>query len=99
MDKDFAGLPDHMQVIVAGTVMIVASTWGVIKFIKPFIDQLTPKPTTRTTDAVVLSADIADGKALSMLRHSVDRLNETQEKSNIIMGMLYETLVKITIKM
>lgn len=94
---DFGGLPDHIQVMVAGTVVVVASSWGVIKFIKPLIDQLAPKPQTspQTTDAVVLSASFADSKAMSDLTHSIDRMCEAQEKGNIINTMLIEVITRL----
>ena len=98
MATDFGGLPDHIQLMVVGTVIVVASSWGVIKFIKPFIDHLTPKTTTTATDAVVVSAALADSRIMADLKVSVDRLNETQEKSNIINQMIYEILVKISMK-
>lgn len=103
---DFGGLPDHMQVMVAGSVMVIASTWGVIKFIKPFIDHLTPKPkATETTDAVVISAALADGKTMRELTHAIEELCEKQEagnrlaeRANIVNTMLYEAVVKLTMK-
>lgn len=99
MSTEFADLPNHMQVIVAGSVMIVGSAWGVIKFIKPFIDNLTPKNPGTATDAVVVSASLADSRIMGELKSSIDRLNETQEKSNILMTMIYEALVKVIMKL
>lgn len=99
MEK-FDGLPDHMQLIVVVSVVIIASAWGVIKFIKPFVDHLASKnPTASSTDAVVISAALADGRNISELRASIDKLNETQEKSNIIGTMIYEALVRLTMKL
>lgn len=97
--EDFGGLPDHIQIMVSGAVVLVASAWGVIKFIKPFIDHLTPKPPpAQSTDAVVISAALADSKHIAELKASIDKLNETQEKSNIIGQMLYEILVKVSLR-
>lgn len=98
--EKFDGLPDHIQLIVVVSVVIIASAWGVIKFLKPFVDHLSSKsPTASTTDAVVISAALADSKIISDLRASIDRNTEVQEKSNIILSMLYEALVKLTLKL
>lgn len=99
MSAEFGDLPSHMKVIVTGTVVIVGSAWGLIKFIKPFIDNITPKPTTTATDAVVISAALADGKVISELRASLDRNTEVNEKTNIILTLLYEAVVKLTMKL
>ena len=101
MSTEFGDLPNHMQVIVAGSVMVIGSAWGVIKFLKPFIDNLSPKtPAPGTaTDTVVVSASLADSRIMGELKSSIDRLNETQEKSNILMTMLYEALVKVIMKL
>lgn len=93
-----------MQMMVVGTVIVVASSWGVIKFIKPFVDQLVPKPQAlpQNTNTVVLPAAFVDSKAMSDLQHSIDRLcesqdraNETCEKSNIINQMLLEAINRL----
>lgn len=92
---DIGGLPDHMQLMVVGTVTIVASVWGVIKFIKPFIDHLTPKPTEKTTDAVVISAALADSKTIAELNHSIERMVDVQTESNVINRMLLDAIHRL----
>lgn len=96
MTTDIGGLPEHMKLMVVGTVIVVSSVWGVIKFLKPFIDNLAPKSQTpKETDAVVISAALADGKIMSNLTHSVDRLAEATEKGNIINTMLLEAITRL----
>lgn len=103
---DFGGLPDHIQIMVAGSVMIIGSAWGVIKFIKPFIDHLTPKPkATESTDAVVISAALADGKSIRDLTHAIEQLcyhqqasNRLAEQAHIVNTMLYEVMVRLSMK-
>lgn len=92
---DFGGLPDHIQIMVVGIVITVGSLWGVIKFIKPFIDHLAPKQTEKTTDAVVISAAFADTKNISELRNSIDRLIAAQTESNTINRMLLEAIHRL----
>jgi len=86
-----------MQIMVVGAVITISSVWGVAKFIKPFIDHLTPKakPQGQSTDAVIISATLADGKLMSDLTRSVDRLSEAQEKGNVINAMLYEAITRL----
>ena len=85
-----------MKLMVVGTVVVISSVWGVVKFLKPFIDSMAPKGgTPTTTDAVVISAALADGKLMSDLRHSIDRLSESQEKANIINTMLIEVITRL----
>lgn len=106
MAGDFGSLPAHMQVMVTGTVVLVASTWGVIKFIKPFIDNIAPKNSnTAHTDAVVISADISDSRPILLLKHSIEELKDTQERSNeiieknnILLSMIYQVLVQVSTK-
>lgn len=94
--QDIGGLPDHMQVMVVGAVIVVSSVWGVIKFIKPFIDHLAPKSqTSQSTDAVVISAALADSKPVRELTESIDRLCEVQHKGNIINQMLLEAITRL----
>lgn len=80
--------------------MVIASAWGVIKFIKPLIDHFTPKtpPPAASTDAVVISAALADSKSIHELTQKIDKLCEVQEKGNIINQMLYEAVTRLTLK-
>lgn len=96
MTTDIGGLPEHMQLAVVGSVVVISSVWGVVKFLRPFIDNLTPRRQTgATTDTVVISAALADGKLMSDLTHSVDRLCEAQEKGNVINTMLFEAITRL----
>ena len=92
---DFGGLSDHQQIIVTGIIIIVGSLWGVLKFLKPFIDQLTPKNSDKTSDAVVISAALADTKSIADLRNSIDRLITIQAESNTINRMLLEAIHRL----
>lgn len=95
-----------MQVMVAGSVVLIGSAWGVIKFIKPFIDHLTPKPkASETTDAVVISAALADSKSIRDLTVAIEQLadhqkmsNQLAQQSHVINTMLYEAMVRLTMK-
>lgn len=98
MSADIGGLPDHMQLMVVGTVITVSSIWGVVKFLKPLIDNLTPKETAKTTDAVVISAALADGKPIRELTESVDKLCASQDKGNIINQMLLDAVLRLVHK-
>jgi hypothetical protein len=95
--QDFGGLPDHMQIMVAGTVVVIASAYGVIKFIKPFIDHLTPKGPAagQSTDTVVISAAFADRQTMKDFTESVDKLRECQAESNIINKMLLDAINRL----
>ncbi len=73
---DISALPDSQQYMVVGTVVVITSVWAVIKFLKPFIDHLTPKPSaTGSTDTVVISGAFADTKPIALLNANVERLN------------------------
>lgn len=105
--QDIGGLPDHMQLMVVGSVIVISSVWGVVKFIKPFIDNLAPKAKAQgqSTDAVIISAALADGKLMAELTRSVDMLRESQEKSNaihdrgnVINQMLMEAVTRLVLK-
>jgi hypothetical protein len=77
----------------------VASLWGVIKFIKPLIDHFTPKPpAASSTDAVVVSASLADSKAIARLGDSIDKMAKSQEKTNLLLQMLLEAITRLTYK-
>lgn len=96
MTSDIGDLPGHIQLAVVGSVVVISSVWGVLKFLRPFIDNLNPKnEASKTTDAVIISAALADSKLMSDLKHSIDRLCESQEKGNIIHTMLYEAITRL----
>lgn len=103
MTTDIGALPDHMQLMVVGSVVVISSVWGVVKFLRPFIDNLAPKnQTPKTTDAVVISAALADGKLMHDLTGAVNRLceaeergNEARMKGNIINEMLLEAINRL----
>ena len=92
---DFGGLPDHIQIMVVGTVITVGSVWGVIKFIKPFIDHLTPKQSEKTTDAVVISAALADSKNIADLKNSIEKLISVQAETNVINRMMLDAMHRL----
>lgn len=103
MTTDIGALPDHMQLMVVGSVVVISSIWGVVKFLRPFIDNLTPKNHSgHTTDAVVISAALADGRLMHDLTAAVNRLceaeergNETKMRGNIINEMLLEAINRL----
>jgi hypothetical protein len=99
---DIGALPDHMQLMVVGSVVVISSVWGVVKFLRPFIDNLSSKPSQHTTDAVVISAALADGRLMHDLTSAVNRLceaeergNETKMRGNIINEMLLEAINRL----
>ena len=81
--------------MVVGVVITVGSLWGVIKFIKPFIDHLAPKQSEKTTDAVVISAALADSKNISELKISIEKLTSVQAESNVINRMLLDAMHRL----
>ncbi len=106
MSEQFTALAPHLQIIVAVLTLVGTGIWGVVKFFKPFIDNVHKTlPSAKTTDAVVISAALADGKMMADLKHSVDKLCETQErgneareKANIINQMLLEAITRLVLK-
>ena len=79
MYEAFNALAPHLQVVVAVVILIVCGCWAVIKFTKPFIDNINKQPNLKATDAVVISAALADSHIINSLKESIDRANETNE--------------------
>ncbi len=75
MTSDLSGLPYLQQIMVVGTVIVVSSVWGVTKFLKPFLDNITPKTPARTTDSVVISGAFADSQPINALNVNIERMN------------------------
>lgn len=74
---DISALPDSQQFMVVGSVVVITSVWAVIKFLKPFIDHLAPKPAVATgsTDTVVISGAFADSRPINDLNVNIERMN------------------------
>jgi formaldehyde-activating enzyme involved in methanogenesis len=104
VSEQFTALAPHLQVIVGVLTVSGAGIWGVIKFFKPFIDNVhkTPLPSAKSTDAVVISAALADSKFMTALSDSIDKLCESQDEANkhaikraIIDEMLLEAITRL----
>lgn len=96
MTTDIGGLPEHMQLAVVGSVVVISSVWGVVKFLRPFIDNLSPKnQTPKETDTVVISAMFADRQTIKDFTESVDQLRECQRETNIINKMLLDAINRL----
>lgn len=101
---DISSLPDHQQIVVVMLVLVVSGVWAVTKFLKPFIDSITPKPVSApgTADAVVISGAFADSKPIKELTESVDRLNGNieelilcQRSGNMEARLLVEAMTRL----
>lgn len=98
MAEQYAALAPHLQIIVGAMILAGSGIWGVIKFFRPFIDSIHKPSTVQPTDAVMISASLADGKMMGELKDSIERLAEAQEKANIINTMMLEAIIKLTLK-
>lgn len=100
MSEQFSALAPHLQGVVGVLILVGSGTWAVIKFFKPFIDNIhKPAPeTAKPVDAVVVSAALADSRAMHTLAESIDRNTETHERGNIINQMLLEAITRLVLK-
>jgi len=98
VSEQYDALAPHLQTVVGLLILVGSGIWAVVKFFRPFIDNIHKTPTAKPLDAVVISASLADTKPIAELTHSIDRMCEAQEKGNIINQMLLEAITRLVLK-